>query len=150
VILYRYDNEDFPDGKVIQSRGDHLTTLTADERKTELEVRKTLSNGEEVRKTALYTWENEAAARRLAPFSRASFLYELAVDPPDILCRFDLNFFSDAVDAKTGPDFDDAIRRFCAGESGGKSATSPRIEVLVTKATIVRKLWTRGVVLTAR
>ena len=140
IVVYRYDDEDYPDGKVIRSRGDHMETLKADRRPVERAIRDQLPNKGEVRETSLYTWEDRATATRLAKRSNSKFLYELNVEPADIRCRFDVELFSDATDEKMGPAFEGAVRRFCAGKTGGKSGLSPKIEVLVTQATVIRKL----------
>lgn len=123
-------------------RGDSFDMLTDHQKSVELLIRDALLDGVNVRGGSLFTWESEALAKRLWPHSKKKFLYHLEVDEADIRFRGDLNCYSAAVDAvKTGASPDEHVARYCAGqEAPAHAGDSPRIELLVTKATVVRKL----------
>ncbi len=141
IIVYRYDDENYADGQVVRGRGDSLDNLTDDQKTVEITIRSILHNGVEVRSTSLYTWANENLARRLWPFSKKKHLYELKVDNSDIRFSADLNWYSAAVDAvKLGELPQDAVDRYCSGIEAGYPFTTPRIEILVSKAKVIRKL----------
>jgi|LNFM01.2.fsa_nt_gb hypothetical protein len=140
MTVYRYDDECFAEGQEILPRGDSFNMLTDHEKKIEREIRSVLSDGENVRSTSLYGWEDEAVARRLWKLSKKTYLYELEVEQTDVRFKADLHFYSEAVDAvKQGASPDSAVRRYCSGESAGPCSGLPRIEVLVTKAKVIRR-----------
>lgn len=141
IKVYRYDDQEFADGQIIYSRGDSLSTLTDHQKNVELAIRSALPDGANVRGTSLYTWADEKLARRLWPLSRKRYLYELEIDETDIRHRGDLNYYSEAeTAAKLSTPFEDAIRKYCTGLTAGQPFTEPRIEILVSKATVLRKL----------
>lgn len=96
ISVYRYDNEEFADGLLIESRGDSFSALTEDEKKVELAIRATLPDGENIRSTSLYTWADEELAKRLWSLSGKRYLYELEIDEADIRHKGDLNYYSEA------------------------------------------------------
>jgi hypothetical protein len=65
ITVYHYSEEDYADGQIIWQRGDHYDRLTATEKQVERAIREKLQDGERVRRTSLYTWEDESLARRL-------------------------------------------------------------------------------------
>jgi hypothetical protein len=142
IKVYRYDDEDYADGRMIKPRGDPFNTLTEPEKAVETAVRAALPNGENVRSTSVYTWANETVAKRLWQYSGRRYLYELEIDKADIRHIGDLNHYSDAKDAAiSGAPFEDAVARYCMGEpSGPPRFTEPRVEILVSKAMVFRKL----------
>src|SRR5262249_7170674 len=108
--VYRYDEEDYPEGETITSRGDHFVRLTPAQQRVETAIRKTLENGEEIRIKSLYTWENREVAERLWKHKKETHLFELEIDDADVVHRGDLDFFSAAVDAiKASQSPEDAI-----------------------------------------
>jgi hypothetical protein len=42
--------------------------------------------------------------------------------------------------AKSGAPIEDAVSKYCAGENAGAPYTEPRVEILVSKAKVLRKL----------
>jgi len=140
IIVYRYDNDEYADGQVISTRGDSLNTLTDHQKMVELAIRSELHNGAEIRSTSLYTWANEALARRLWHLSKKKHLYELEVDHANVRHRGDLNWYSAAVDAvKLGKSPKVAVGKYCSGVEADSSFTEPRTEVLVSEAKVIRK-----------
>jgi hypothetical protein len=140
-VVYRYDDEEFKDGQLISSRGDSFGTLTDTEKIVEGSLRTVLPDGANVRGGSLYTWQEENVARRLWQLSGKKYLYELEIDESDIRHIGDLNYYSKAKDAaKSGAPFEDFIRRYCGGEVAGPPFTEPRLEILVSKARVLRKL----------
>jgi len=141
IKVYRYDDQEFTDGQVIESRGDSFSTLTHHQKVVETAIRAALPNGAVVRGNSLYTWADENVAKRLWPLSKKRFLYELEIDKADIRHKGDLNQYSEAVSAaKSGASIDNAVGKYCAGENAGAPYTEPRVEILVSKARVLRKL----------
>lgn len=140
VRVFRYDNEDYAVGQVIVSRGDHFDGLTDKEKAVELAIRKALPNGVDVRSASLYAWESEQFAKRVWPHSKKKYLYELEVDESDIRFKSDLNHFSDATGSIGSADaFDNAVARYCSAAPPTADHTTPRVEVLVSRATVISK-----------
>jgi hypothetical protein len=118
ITVYRYDDEDYRDGEIISSRGDHYDRLTGTQQQVELVIRRTLPKGENVRRTSLYTWEDRSFARLGWEHRKRRYLYELEVDEADIRFHGDLQHFSDAEDAiKDHRSPHDAVARYCSGEN---------------------------------
>lgn len=141
MLVYRYDDECHAPGEYIKTRGNSFNTLTDRQKVVELAVRSRLPAGIQIRSESLYTWLSETLARRLWPRSDKKYLYELEVDERDIQHRGDLNWYSAAVDAvKAGKSPYDAIEKYCNGEESGPPYTEPRIELLVVRAKVIRKL----------
>ncbi len=141
IRVYRYDDQEFADGQMIESRGDSFGTLTDHQKTVETAIRTALPNGTMVRGNSLYTWANEEVAKRLWPLSKKRYLYELEIDKADIRHKGDLNQYSEAESAaKSGAPVENAVGKYCAGENAGAPYTEPRVEVLVSKAKVLRKL----------
>jgi len=141
IRVYRYDDQEFADGQMIESRGDSFSTLTDHQKTVETAIRAALPNGANVRGNSLYTWANEEVAKRLWPLSKKRYLYELEIDKADIRHKGDLNQYSEAESAaKSGAPVENAVGKYCAGENAGAPYTEPRVEVLVSKAKVLRKL----------
>jgi hypothetical protein len=139
--VYRYDDQEFADGQMIESRGDSFGTLTDHQKVVEIAIRAALPNGAIVRGNSLYTWADEQLAKRLWPPSKKRYLYELEIDEADIRHKGDLNYYSEAVSAaKSGAPIEDAVSKYCAGENAGAPYTEPRVEILVSKAKVLSKL----------
>jgi hypothetical protein len=65
----------------------------------------------------------------------------LEIEDANVRHKGDLNWYSSAVDAaKLGTSPDDAIKKYCDGEITGAEYTTPRIELLVSEAKVIRKL----------
>jgi hypothetical protein len=62
---YRYDAQEYPEGKIIFSRGDHFKTLTSLQKEAETLIRQAQANGQEIRGQSLYAWESRNVAERL-------------------------------------------------------------------------------------
>jgi hypothetical protein len=56
--VYRYDEQDYAPGQVIQSRGDHIHGLTAQQRAAEEAIRKVSAEWERIRSKSLYVWKD--------------------------------------------------------------------------------------------
>jgi len=145
--VYRYDDEDFPDGKVISARGDSFEMLTEPQKKAETTIRSAREGGDVLRSTSLYTWMSEALARRLQRPKKAKFLYELEVDCIDVRHKGDVNQYTEVVQAiAEGSSGKEPAEAYWDGTNAvtdrktGVPYTEPRIEVLVAKAKVLRKL----------
>lgn len=138
--VYRYSNCEHSIGDTITPKGDSFDTLTDEQKIVEKKLRGTLPGGVNMRSSAIFTWADKTLANRLWPLSKKKYLYELEIADEDIVLTGDLNHYSDAVDAvKKGADPDAAIKRYCDHEGGLPHHTSPRIEILATKAKILKK-----------
>jgi hypothetical protein len=136
--VYRYDVEDFADGQVITSRGDHYSRLTPAQKKVELLIRDRLADGTRIRSQSLYVWKDlDVAVRAWRRTVRNEHLYELAIDVEDIEHVGDVSLYSSAVDAREGELAVDAfVREYC-----DRKTDIPRIEILVRKATVTKRLY---------
>src|SRR2546429_8857415 len=85
-LVYRYDAQPYADGESINSRGDHFYCLTDAQQKVEALIRSTMANGEKIRSTCLYTWQNLAFATQAARLAK-KHLYQLEIDTADIMHR---------------------------------------------------------------
>src|SRR5262249_4745696 len=138
---YRYDDADYKDGKVIKPRGDFFESLTQAEKLVEVALRKMLPNGPSVCGASICTWEDKLTAERIWGRSKKRYLYELEVEKEDIRFRGDVNFYSDAADkAKLGMSFTSPLSSYCNGDPPTSHHTGPRVEILVSKATVISKL----------
>jgi hypothetical protein len=136
-IVYRYDAEEYPEDRIMRSRGDHMPMLTEIEKLVEERVRAALPDGQRIRATSLYTWAHAEKAKQLWHGTRGKHLYELEVDVSDIQFEGDLDYFSAAGDAiANGRDPAEAISAYCSGHT-----ISTRVEVLVSQARVRRKLF---------
>lgn len=143
--LFRYDNEDYEVGRVIVSRGDHFDGLTDEEKIVEVAIRKALTDGVDIRSTSLYAWESEQFAKRVWPYSKKKYLYELEAEETAVRFKSDLNHFSDATgQIGNAAAFNDAIARYCSAAPPDSDHSNPRIEVLVSSATVISKTERRG------
>jgi hypothetical protein len=135
-LVYRYDAHSYDDREPISSRGDHFPRLTPAQQQVETLIRSTMPNGHNIRSTSLYTWENLEVARRVARLARKP-LYELQIDVADIVHRGDVQHFSNAVDAiNLGKNPREHVTKYCEGVE----FISERVEILVTKAKVVRRI----------
>ena len=117
-----------------------FSILTGSQIQVELAIRATLIDGENIRNNSVYTWADEKLARRLWPFSRKKYLYELEIENSNIRHIGDLNWYSaaeDAVKAHVSPE--SAVEKYCSRELAGPPYTQPRIEVLVSEARVVKR-----------
>lgn len=135
--VYRYDDEHYDVGSTISSRGDHLGTLTPDEKIVEKMIRAKLNDGERIRAESLYAWDSVDVAKRLHKYARKKFLYQLEIDDSDIRHRGDVEHFSDAVDAiKTNRNADSSVASYCRSDL----KNSPKVELLVSRAVVIAVL----------
>jgi hypothetical protein len=136
--VYRYDDEDYPDGQLVRSRGDSFDILTKVEKVVELGIRALLPDGANVRGASLYTWEDEVVARRLWKLSGKKYLYELEVDDASIRHIGDLNLYSCAKDAvQSGQSPNEAISAYCNRDVADPKLGGPRREILVSEGRII-------------
>lgn len=136
MLVYRYDNQDYGDGEVIVSRGDHADGLTAIEREVEVGLRSASAEAASIRRDSLYTWKDEDFARLAGGYKRSRFLYELDVQDADIRHVGDLDHYSAAKDAaKLGQPYARHLEAYWTQRTGAR-----RVEILVASACVVRKL----------
>jgi hypothetical protein len=140
LFVYRYDDEHYEENAVICSRGDSIDILTDAQKHVELAIRATFPDASNIRGTSLYTWADEATARRLWKFSNKKYLYELEIDESDVRHTGELNCYSAAGDeVAKGSSPDCPIRKYWSGEHAEPPYVSPRVEVLVSQATVRKR-----------
>lgn len=142
MIVYRSDRDQFPDGHVIFPRGDCIGMLNKHRRQAELAIRAAMPDGVRVRSTSLYTWHDKEVAIRAAE-AEGKHLYELEVDPADVRFIGDLNYYSEAADwASLGMNerVREAAEKYCSGAFSNPNPAEQRIEILISKAKVLRKL----------
>ena len=133
---YRYYEIDFQPGYVDTPTADHLPKLSPDKQRAEVAIRAGDKRGRS-RAHALFVFEDLDVAKALLGQTQSKQLYEMSIEDKDILHRADLRIYDEIVDAlKAKRDPDGLIREFWAGIE----RPSPRIELAVMKATVVRKL----------
>jgi hypothetical protein len=137
--VYRYDEQEYAPGKVIQSRGDHIHGLTAQQRAAEEAIRNVSGEWERIRSKSLYVWKDLTVAEKLWRNTKGQeHLYELSIKPDDIELVGDLTYFNmieETVGRNVTAD-EYAIRQYL----NQRSAKS-YVEILVKKATVTRKLF---------
>jgi hypothetical protein len=140
MIIYRYDDALYDDDSIVRSRGDHFDTLTALEKQVEAAIRAVSENACDIRRTSLYAWADEAMANRLWKLGRKKYLYYLTVDESNVRHKGDVNCYSLAGDEiASGASPDNAIKKYWSGENAGPCYPTPRVEVLVSHATVRKR-----------
>jgi len=133
---YRYYETDFQSGYVDTPQGDHLPSLSPEKQRAEMVIREGDKRGRS-RAHAIFVFEKVAVARDLLDKTAGKHLYEMNVDEGDILHRADLRIYDEIVEAlKRNEKVDLLVREFWQGIE----RPSPRIELAVTRAVVVRKL----------
>jgi len=136
---YRYDAEDYPEGKIISSRGDHFETLTGLQKRAETLIRQARPDGGKIRAQSLYAWESQDVAERLWRMKKRTtpvHLFELEIQDDDMIHRGDVDAFTAvtiAIQRHQSPER--AVRDYWEGVCGGE-----RIEILARKAKVLRRL----------
>jgi hypothetical protein len=139
--LFHYSNTNYSAGELIHGKGNYIPALTPGQKIAEAAIRAVIHNGDRIRDTALYTWQDASLAIRLFSLSGKKALYELEALEGDILLRGDLNYYGAAADAaQQNKPFDTYVANYVSGMPAGGPFTEPRMEVLVTKATVVSRL----------
>ena len=133
---YRFCEEDFQPGHLERAASDHLPELSPDKQKAELAIRKGDKRGL-LRAKATFVFEKFEVAARLLDETRGKHLFELSIDPRDIVHRGDLRIYDEiAATLKTRGNVEPLVKEFW----DGIERPDPRIELCVVKATIVKKL----------
>ncbi|WP_454655096.1 hypothetical protein [Bosea beijingensis] len=136
---YRYDARDLEVGRIIVPERDHSESLDKSWAVTEAAIRAVSPDKEAIRKDSIYTWESEDWARKAWALEKGKYLYEVEIDEADIRHRGDTNAYGLVKDLlKAGKDPAPALMLYWSGE--GVEAQLPRVELLVTKATVVSKM----------
>ena len=133
ITVYRYDTRKFADDEEMTSNGDHFERLNQDEKQAETAIRDHMGNGHLLRSSALYTWKNLEMAEFGWKAKKNMYLYELRVDKADILHTADLQEFTNINNALRKRESADIHLKNYAN----KVCSTKRIEILVSKATVV-------------
>jgi hypothetical protein len=141
ILVWRYDDQDYPNGRIAASRGDHFAGLTGVQKAAELAIGAAKPDGLKVRSTSLYVWVDQVVAEKLWKLSKKKYLYELEVDQADIHHKGDVNCYSAAMDAiAAGRPPTDPVDRYWRGDDEPPPYYDPRIEMLVSHAKVMKKI----------
>jgi hypothetical protein len=133
---FRYLDDDLAPGHVVLPQGDHFHNLSGDKQNAESAIRAGDPRGE-MRANAVFAFEKREVAEALLHATDGEHLYELLVEPQDILSRSDLRIYDEIVEAlREERNADALIREFWAGVERPR----PRIELTVAKAVVRQKL----------
>ena len=136
LLGFRFFDETFQPGYVVQPHGDHLHKLSRDQQRAELAIRRGHPNGAR-RANAVFVFEARSVAEALLGKASGKYLYEVEVGPEDVIHRGDLEIYDEVVEAlKHGHDADPLIAAFWASVE----RPSPRMELTVAKVKVRRKL----------
>lgn len=133
---YRYEHRLFAVGEVMLPAADPFARLTPTQQVVDRAIRDALVDGDRLRGSSLYAWEDPHWARRAWALRQSPFFYEIEIE--DVLFRSDLNHYSDALDAANkGLPFVDAVARYCSKAPLLPHHTCPRVELLFPHARVV-------------
>jgi hypothetical protein len=136
---YHYTNYIHQPGDIITAGRDSLTTFSGSKKAFEEALREGHTHGHAIRSEALYVWEDSDFIPRIWPAVPAKYFYEVEIEEADILHRSNLNHYNDGLDAaKKGEPLDDIVAAYWS--NARSSDAKPRIEILVTKARVIRLL----------
>lgn len=134
--LYHYSTQDYEPGHLITQETDHCERLTDTQRATEHELRAHSPKAAEKRATCVYAWESREMAEIGWSHKKNTHLYELEVDENDVRHVGDVDIFTAMEEALRKKEPVDALRR----DYWESKRTGKRIEILASKAKVVRKL----------
>ena len=135
---YRYEHRPFAIGEMMLApEVDSFLRLTPREQVVDRAIRDILPNGDDLRGSSIYIWEDYEWANRAWQLRGSPFLYELEFDASDILFRSDVNHYTDACDAMDDRKlFDEAIARYRENAPLLNHHLRPRVELLVARACV--------------
>lgn len=133
---FKYLDSDLQPGHEVLPKDDHFPNLSAEKQKAEAVIRAGDPRGRQ-RAHAVFVFERRKIAEGLLDETDGKHLYELSVEPQDILSRSDLRIYDEIVEAlRGGRNAGGLIEEFWAGIE----RPDPRIELTVAKARVRRKL----------
>jgi hypothetical protein len=136
--VYRYDAEEFEDGRLVTSRGDHIKTLFGREVHVENALRSVSAEQADIRATSLYVWRDREVAERLWRLTRnGEHLYELEVQNEDVRFVGDVSLYTLAKDVRD----DELAINALVREYWRSTILKPTVEILVSRAKIIRRVF---------
>ncbi len=133
---FHYSSKEYEPGDIITQELDHYGRLVTTQPAAEDELRPHSSEAAEKRATSVYAWELRKAAENGWNYRKGTHLYEIEVEENDVRHIGDIGIFTAIETALRKKETVDVLRRdYWEGKRIGG-----RIEVLASKATIVRKL----------
>ncbi|WP_316185804.1 MULTISPECIES: hypothetical protein [unclassified Bradyrhizobium] len=139
---FHYSNREHKPGDVITAGRDSLTTFIGPKKTFEEALRAGHTNGHAIRSEALYVWENGDFVPPIFDRIPYKYYYEVEIDGADILHRSNLNHYNDGIDAaKDGKPLDEIVAAYWT--NADNDDPKPRIEILVTKATVIALLMSK-------
>ncbi len=136
LLGFRFFDETFQPGYVVRPRGDHIGKLSRDKQRAERAIREGHPKGA-LRANAVFVFEDRHVAEALLDNASGKYLYEVEIEPEDVIHRGDLEIYDEVVEAlKRGHDADPLVAQFWAGIE----RPSPRMELTIAKVKVRRKL----------
>jgi hypothetical protein len=134
-IVYRTDSDEFADGRIITPRGDHTDTMNPKLRPAEDLIRSGRPGGNEIRSNCIYVWESRESGENSWRYEKDKHLYEVEIDEADILHTGDAYLVATIAEIPDPRTAGEVVRLYWNGDKRSK-----RIELLVKKAKVLRKL----------
>lgn len=134
-IVYRADSDDFADGQVLTPRGDHSDTMNPKLRPAEELIRSGKADGDIIRSNCIYVWESRESGESNWRYEKDKHLYELEIDEADILHTGNAYLLATLSQIAEPPAAAEVVQSYWNGDPRSK-----RVELLVTKAKVLRKL----------
>lgn len=139
ITAYRIDNSPYSLDDIIPPAGDHIGTLKGAHLEAEQLVRQSSPEWADWRANYLYVFRDLDWARTYWTLRGPRYLYEVAVDPTDVIHIGDMQIFNHISDAATPEQKAEYVRRYCNRE---ESPDQKKIELIVRRATVVHVLHT--------
>lgn len=117
---------------------DSFNRLRPEQQKVDRAIRNMLENGDELRGSSLYVWEDHDWAKYAWQRRGSPYFYKLEFDTADILFKSDLNHYTGAADSTENTSkFNDAVTRYCTNAPLMEHHYRPRVEILVACAQVI-------------
>jgi hypothetical protein len=112
---FKYFGREMKPGQVVSPQEDHFHNLSPEKQRAEAAIRAGNRRGR-LRTNAVFVFEKRDVAEALSNETDGKHLYELEVDPDDILNRSDLGIYDEIVEAlKEGRNVKSLVKEFWSG-----------------------------------
>ncbi|MGB3490209.1 MAG: hypothetical protein WBA62_19120 [Xanthobacteraceae bacterium] len=137
---YHYSNRKHKPGDTITAGRDSIVMLTPSQRAFEDALRAVSIEKTRIRAESLYLWEAADVIKRTwtTIVHAYRFVYEVEVIESEIQHRGDLNVYTHGCSASNSSDIKKSVDDYWASRL--QADQSPRIELLATKAIVIREI----------
>jgi hypothetical protein len=137
ITAYRIDNSPYSLDDIIPPAGDHIGTLKGAHLEAEQLLRQSGPQWADWRANYLYVFRDIDWARTYWTLRGPRYLYEVTVNPADVIHIGDMQIFNEIAAATTPEQRAENVRRYRDRE---ESLDQKKIELIVHRATVVRLL----------